>query len=178
MLAKDCITVQEVCENTPLHKAIEGGELPSVQILLNFELYLSEDAQQLIKTNKMEEQVHELKLEMVRSRNKNLTTPLMLSMSQSDKIEIFIYILHSFEQLHVNRGLEAIDIQGNSVLHLAAKNVQHNNCIHFTKIIQRFSSTIFKRLLNLHNNDGLTPLFVAIEHRNLKMIKYLMGGNP
>ena len=30
LLVKDSITVQEVCENTPLHSAVLGGEMPAL----------------------------------------------------------------------------------------------------------------------------------------------------
>lgn len=43
LLKKDTITVNLNCENTPLHSAILGGEMPAVQILLNFDHYLEKD---------------------------------------------------------------------------------------------------------------------------------------
>lgn len=35
----------------------------------------------------------------------------------------------------------------------------------------------FKKMVNQRNNDGCTPLFVAIQHKNIKMIKFLMDEN-
>jgi len=88
---------------------------------------------------------------MLKSRNRSLNTPLMLALAQ-DRIEMFIYILHSFETYFMNEGLECIDIAGDSLLHLAAYKHIHRNCAYFAKIIQKFSSREFIKLLNLQNN--------------------------
>ena len=113
---------------------------------------------------------------MLKSRNRSLHTPLMLALAQ-DRIEMFIYVLHSFETYFLNGGLECIDIVGDSLLHLAARKHAHRNSAHFAKIIQKFSSKEFIKLLNLQNNKGFTPIFVAVEERNLHQMKYLMT-NP
>lgn len=97
---------------------------------------------------------------MLLSRNMTLSTPLMLCISQ-DKIEMFIYILFSFKQNFIKHGHESVDVHGNSLLHLAALNRNHDNSIHFSKIIMKFSPDRFMKMINQKNNDGNTPLYIA-----------------
>jgi ankyrin repeat protein len=113
---------------------------------------------------------------MLTSRNRILATPLMLCLTQ-EKIEMFIYVLYKFEFHFQNGGLDCIDIEGNSLLHLAAKITTCRNCLHFTKILIRFSTDSFKKMVNQRNNDGCTPLFVAIQHKNIQMMGFLMDKN-
>ena len=112
---------------------------------------------------------------MLSARNRRLSTPLMLCITQ-DKIELFIYLLYTFHHYFCAQGLDAIDIDGNSLLHLAALNHTHNNGIRFAKILMSFSPDHFKYMVNLKNNDGNTPLYLAVSNRNQKMMQFLMNN--
>ena len=105
-----------------------------------------------------------------------LSTPLMLCIAQ-DKIEMFIYILYSFKQHFIKYGHESMDINGNSLLHLAALNQNHNNSINFSKIIMKFSPDRFMKMINLKNNDGNTPLYIAAGLKNIKLMMFLMQNS-
>lgn len=86
-------------------------------------------------------------------------------------------MLYYFEQFFQTSGLDSIDIEGNSLLHLAAQLVTHKSCVHFTKILISFNTDAFKKMVNQRNNEGCTPLFVAIQHKNLEMMRFLMEEN-
>jgi ankyrin repeat protein len=53
LLRKDTIEDEDNCENTPLHSAIYGGEIPALQILLTFEKYLDASVYQEIKDSQV-----------------------------------------------------------------------------------------------------------------------------
>ena len=65
-------------------------------------------------------------------------------------------------------------VNGNSLLHLAALNQNHNNSINFSKIIMKFSPDRFMKMINLKNNDGNTPLYIAAGLKNTNLMMFLM----
>ena len=79
LLRKDTISVQENCENTPLHSAILGGETPAAHFLLNFQDHLNDG--NCASSSEIEEKFEQIKTEMLSSRNQRLSTPLMLCVS-------------------------------------------------------------------------------------------------
>lgn len=83
-----------------------------------------------------------------------------------DQIEMFIYILNKFKDKILNTEMHKIfkniDAEGNSLLHLISLNRIHNNPINFAHVLINFSMADFKQMLRVQNNQGLTPLFLAI----------------
>jgi hypothetical protein len=91
---------------------------------------------------------------MLNLRNANLDTPISLAVDQN-RLEIFIYLLHSFETFYRDKGLDCINIEGNSLLHLAAKNTEGLMGIYFSKVLMNFDpvdSHSFQRMVNQKNN--------------------------
>lgn len=90
----------------------------------------------------------------------------MLCVSQ-DQIEMFIYILFKFKDkiltTDMHKVLRNIDAEGNSLLHLISLNRIYNNSINFAHVLINFSIPDFKSMLRVQNNEGLTPLFLAIQ---------------
>ena len=69
---------------------------------------------------------------MLSARDGRLCSPLMLCI-QTDKIEMFIYIIHKFSDSLMNKlnFFECIDINGNNLLHLAIYNLSPAKCHYF-----------------------------------------------
>lgn len=84
-----------------------------------------------------------------------------------DQIEMFIYILFKFKEkilsTDMHKILRNIDAEGNSLLHLISLNRIYNNSINLAHVLINFSMADFKQMLRVQNNDGLTPLFLAIQ---------------
>ena len=102
----------------------------------------------------------EVKIKMLSSRNRTLNTPLMLALCE-EKVRMFIYLLFSHESFFQSEGLKCMDVDGNSILHLAAK-CSPEKSLHFAKIILNFNSGAYRKMMNMRNNEGCTPLFVAV----------------
>ena len=98
--------------------------------------------------------------------NGRLQNSLMLCVIQ-DQIEMFIFILYKFKDKiltsDMHKVFRNIDAEGNSLLHLISLNRIHNNSINFAHVLLNFSIGDFKQMLRVQNNDGLTPLFLAIQ---------------
>ena len=168
LLKKDTIEGQENCENSPLHSSIYGGELPAVKILLKFEQFIDPDLAKEIDLDSV-------KSKMLSSRNRMLNTPLMLAICE-EKIRMFIYLLYSHENFFLSEGLKCMDIDGNSLLHLAAK-CSPKKSLHFAKVLLNFNSGAYRKMMNMRNNEACTPLFVAVQNRNAEMVKFMMDSN-
>lgn len=81
----------------------------------------------------------------------------MLSLNQG-LLEMFILILNSFPKFYKDQrggGLDCIDIDGNSLLHLAAK--AQDTGVKFCKVLYSFSPSHFVKMLNSRNNTGDSP---------------------
>ena len=89
---------------------------------------------------------------------------------------MFIYLLYSHESYFQSEGLKCMDVDGNSILHLAAK-CSPEKSLHFAKIILNFNSGAYRKMMNMRNNEGCTPLFVAVQNRNGDMVKFMMDSN-
>lgn len=167
---KDIMQIQENCQNIPLHSSIYGGEIASFYLLLNFESYLPAE-HSIISEN-----ILHTKIQMIEEREVALNTPLMLCIT-NNRIEMFIYLLSTFEEYYRHQGgLMCIDIDGNTVLHLIA-SLSDRQSLHFAKILLNYSQDQFIKNLNKGNNQGCTPLFVAVQRGNNLLVEYLMQNS-
>ena len=79
---------------------------------MNFQEFIDRDLAAQIDQN-------EIKVKMLSSRNRTLNTPLMLAICE-ERIRMFVYLLQCNESHFQTEGLKCMDIEGNSLLHLAA----------------------------------------------------------
>lgn len=76
---------------------------------------------------------------------------------------MLIYLLASFRQYYRESRFNFLDDEGNSVLHLVAKQNCGELSVHFCHILFNFNKLLFiNELLPRKNNEGLTPIFLAV----------------
>jgi len=73
---------------------------------------------------------------------------------------MFIYILENFKTIYKHSSFDFIDVEGNNFLHLIALNIEKS--VHFIDVFYNYSPQVFIKLLNLKNNEGLTPIFLSV----------------
>jgi ankyrin repeat protein len=155
VLCKDKVSINDHCENTPLHQAVLGNEMTGVLTLL-----------QGVKNESLRER-------MLRSTNSNLDTPLMLSLKLGF-VEGFLYLLgHTKDK----DSLCEIDVNGNNLLHAAAALEDESMAINLLKVLMKFGPEQFRRMFNQKNNEGNTPLYIAASSLNADVFSFLLTND-
>jgi ankyrin repeat protein len=139
-------------KDTPLLVAIEAGELPAFWLLIN-------------------ERNESLATQQLMARNNALNNPLMAAFLHG-RIEMALYLLTKFAE-HYTDELDFVDSEGNTLLHLAAKN-RDQSSVYLTKILHKFREGQVKSMLLKPNNDGFPPLYLAVVEGNYYFAEHIL----
>ncbi|VDK46119.1 unnamed protein product [Anisakis simplex] len=109
-----------------------------------------------------------------KTRNRMLTTkcqpeglyPLMIAI-QNNQIDLISTLIGN------GASLSLCDINGNNCVHFAAQSSQA-----ILQLLWEKAHSSFERLMNVVNNDGYTPLLLAIKSGNARCVSTLLGYAP